>query len=331
MSQRISIFIIACLISIPGIAQHDKTIRESYEEFKRKAFGEYESFRKKCNEEYAKFMRQAWKEFTMEEATPKPKEEPVPPVVLPIEEQDKPIESRPIPFDDVIPAPVIMPQPQPIEPIEVTPIPVQKPYSFSFFGTELQVSLTGEERFRLNACDDDTVADMWLVLADGRFDGLLSECLEIRKERNLCDWAYLLMLQKIADSFLGEGSNEAALLTSFLYCQSGYKMRVARQRERLCLLFSSKNYIYDLPSWTIEGVRYYPLGDIRGSIFICPASFPKEASLSLAIPDIPHIGENIIREADIDLETLPRGTGDSNNEPKPAPLLRYLSDLHDQR
>lgn len=228
-----------------------------------KLSGSTKAFAKKCNEEYAKFMRQAWKEFTMEEATPKPKEEPVPPVVLPIEEQDKPIESRPIPFDDVIPAPVIMPQPQPIEPIEVTPIPVQKPYSFSFFGTELQVSLTGEERFRLNACDDDTVADMWLVLADGRFDGLLSECLEIRKERNPVRLGLPANAAKIADSFLGEGSNEAALPDKFPLLPIGLQdARCPTTRTAMPTVLQQKLYLrfalLDYRGGAVLPVRRYP-------------------------------------------------------------------------
>ena len=168
-------------------------------------------------------------------AIPRPKERPVPPVVLPIEEQGKPIESRPIPFADVLPAPVVKPQPQPVEPVVVDPVPVVEPLSVSFFGTELLLPLSGDERFHMSRCDDDAISDTWLVLADGRFDGLLAECLRIREERHLCDWAYLLMLQQIADTFLGKGTNEAVMLTAFLYCQSGYKMRIGQQDGALCL------------------------------------------------------------------------------------------------
>ena len=226
-------------------------------------------------------MRQAWKEFEMGPAIPKPKEKPVPPVVLPIEDREQPIESHPIPFDGVMPVPVVVPQPQPIEPVTPQPIQVEKPCRVEFFGTELGLSLTEDELFRLNACHDDAISDMWKVLADGRFEGVLGECLDIRQERHLCDWAYLLMLQQIADSFLGEGSNEAVLLTAFLYCQSGYKVRIAR------------------------GESFYPLGDMRGRVFICAAPFPQETSLSLAIPDMPVLQGAFSNERELVSERFP--------------------------
>lgn len=286
-------------------AQENKTFREQYEEFRRQATGEYESFRQKCNEEYAEFMRKAWKEFEMGPAIPKPKEKPVPPVVLPIEDREQPIESHPIPFDGVMPVPVVVPQPQPIEPVTPQPIQVEKPCRVEFFGTELGVSLTEDELFRLSACHDDAISDMWKVLADGRFEGVLGECLDIRQERHLCDWAYLLMLQQIADSFLGEGSNEAVLLTAFLYCQSGYKVRIARQDGRLCLLYATDNRIYDTPSWTVDGESFYPLGDMRGRVFICAAPFPQETSLSLAIPDMPVLQGAFSNERELVSERFP--------------------------
>lgn len=290
------VFLISIAVTIwvmPGMAQTEKTAAEKYEEFRKKALGEYDSFRQKCNDEYVAFIRQVWQQFKMQPTKPKPKEEPIPPVVLPIEEREKPIESRPIPFDNVLPAPTITPQPQPIEPIKITPVPIKMPHSFVFFGTSLEVSLTPEERFHLKSCEEDAIADTWQILADGRFDGLLTECLSIREKRNLCDWAYLLMLRELTDSFLGKGSNEATLLAGFLYCQSGYKMRFARQNGHLCILYSTLNYLYDRASWIIDGERFYAEDNTQGDIYVCKASYPRETALSLAIPKIPTLDEDL--------------------------------------
>ena len=86
MKRAMALCGLALVVALNVKAQENKTFREQYEEFRRQATGEYESFRQKCNEEYAEFMRQAWKEFEMGPAIPKPKEKPVPPVVLPIGE-----------------------------------------------------------------------------------------------------------------------------------------------------------------------------------------------------------------------------------------------------
>ena len=292
MKRILFLGIAVCVAALPAKAQEEKTAREQYEEFRKQAVGEYEDFRRKCNEEYAEFMREAWREFEMGPAVPKPKEKPVPPVVAPIEDREQPVENRPIPFDKVLPVPVVEPQPQPISPIQSPlPDPTWKPFDFEFFGANIRVLLNGKERFHLESCDDNTIADMWLVLADGRYDELLSTCLFHREDRKFCDWAYLLMLQELADSLLGEDSNEAVLLTAFLYCQSGYKVRIARQDEKLCLLYATQNEIYNVPSWTVDGERFYPLGEMRGRVYICAVPFPQEKSLSLAIAEVPYFDE----------------------------------------
>lgn len=291
MRTDIILFVLFCLFSLFGRAQDNKTVQEQYEEFRRQAIGKYSGFRDSCNQAYAEAMRNAWEQYEMGPAVPQPKEKSVPPVIMPIEERDKPIRSFQIPFDDVLPLPVIKPQPQPIEPINPQPIEGNKPYKINYFGTEIELSLTDDEQFYLSGCDDDALADAWKLLAEGLFDGLLWECLDIRQERHLSDWGYLLLLEEIADSFLGESSNEAVFLTAFLYCQSGYKTRIARQNGKLCLLYACENHIYDKPSWTVGSEKFYPLGNMQGRVYICNAPFPQESSLSLAIVQIPMLQE----------------------------------------
>ena len=284
MKYRIPLLAIVCLLCIPGFSQNNKTARERYEAFKKQAQGKYDDFRKQCNEKYAEFVRETWKEFQMAPALPVPEDVPVPPVEYPIEEREKPIESHPIPFGKIVPPPVVLPQPQPLEPVKTAPLPTRKLYPFTFFGTEWNVSFPTEVRFHLNDCDENTLADTWLRLADGAYDALLQDCLTLRTEYKLCDWAYLLMLQEIAHTFLGQNTNEAILLTAFLYCQSGYKMRMARQDGHLFLLYASRHAIYNLSYWTLGEEKYYPLTPVKGSLYICPAVFPKETPLSLLIP-----------------------------------------------
>lgn len=249
-------------------------------------------------------MRQAWQEYQMTPAITKPKEKTVPPVILPIEERESPIESHPLPYDAIIPLPPVIPQPNPIEPIKVSPLPVSV-YTVAFFGSKLQFPLEEEQHFHLNSCDNETIADMWLQLSDEQYDPLLTTCLNIRKDKQLCDWAYLLMLQTVSESFLGKGTNEAALLTGYLYCQSGYKMRLAEQNGRLYLLYASQNLIYDQPSWTVDGERFYSLTSLSGSIYICPSSFPKETSLSLHIFTEPLLGKQLSESRTIQSEQYP--------------------------
>ena len=87
---------------------------------------------------------------------------------------------------------------------------------------------------------------------------MLSDCLKIRTDYKLCDWAYLQMLSSFSEKFL-QSYNEATLLTAYLFCQSGYKMRLGVTDKELCLLYGTKHQIYGLPCFDIDGYYYYQL------------------------------------------------------------------------
>ena len=116
------------------------------------------------------------------------------------------------------------------------------------------------------------------------YDNLVCDCLALRDNHQLCDWAYLLMLKGITDQFCGADTNESALLLGYLYYQSGYKIRFASDdNDHLYLLVASNDVIYDKPSYVINGEKFYPVHDVDVALNICTAKFPKESNLSLRI------------------------------------------------
>ena len=187
-------------------------------------------------------------------------------------------------------------------PFKIKPLPIgeeDKEYQnmpVTFFGTELRVHLGEDQRINLGEISPDRVADALEYFSGGDYDNLLYDCLKIRKNRNLCDWAYLLLVQTIADQFCGAQTNEAALLAGYLYYQSGYKVRFGSVADRIYLLVASRHFIYDKESVIVDGERFYPLEDVGGNLSICRASFPKEQSLSLFIPQSPAFAETAAAE-----------------------------------
>lgn len=293
------LILILSLISVSCYAQSDfetfaKKARSEFNAFKDAKEKEYEDFRKRINEEYANFMRKSWKEYDRENPVPKPIEEnPVPPVVIPEEDIDEPIEDNPVVIEEVIvpePEPVV--QPEPVVPIQETPpAPLPNRFSFSFLGGKESVSL--KDRFSLPRCDENSVADVWTALSQGTYDNLISDCLRIRRERNLCDWAYLQMLQSMSEQYYGKGTNEAALLASYVYCQSGYSMRLAVQNNKLKMLFASKHKIYGMPYFTIDGTQFYIQDDDGTSSRIFSKAFTNEKDMSLYVNKLPKIQESV--------------------------------------
>lgn len=266
---------------------------EEYREARRK---EFEEFRRKRNEEFAKYLRNTWRPIDSAPIIPLPKENPVPPVVIPKGEVPpfEPPEPKPLPFEEVVHVPKPKPQPEPVEPIEevpepesVTPTPVKPEVlkvQFTFFGTTSEVRVDKKELFRLNAVNENAIADAWLKLSTERYTNLIYDCLQIRKERDLCDWAYLQMLHSMANAVCGRGTDESTLLMAYVYCQSGYKMRLSIGGDgKLYMMFASDHVIYNWNYYYIDGEKFYAFNNKNGQVNICVQEYPNEKAMSLNV------------------------------------------------
>lgn len=288
----------------------------------------YENLRDRANREYAAMLEKAWEKCEALGARPLPQEEEeiVPVVVTPEEDRERVIEDRATPVEEVIPVVKPRPQPVPIAPVEVEPVvppieevpvpevepevvvpneeeppvvvpieregpkPEKEEYlSFNFFNTPLRVRLSEGERFSLGGTSGKEVSAAWTKLSGAEYNGVLADCLAIRGEYKLCDWAYLLMLRDLSQAYFGGPCDEATLLTAFLYCQSGYTMRLARSKNSLVLLYASEHEIYGKRYWMREGQHLYALDGDPSTVNICQAKFPKESPLSLIIAHEPEL------------------------------------------
>lgn len=264
----------------------NKDYNKAYNDFKNQVQKEYDDFRKQANEQYAVFMKQAWEQYRTLPAIPKPKDETIPPMIVPDENRNKPIENHPIPIKEIVTPPSPTPQPIPIDPIKEQIQPQETNVDFNYCGTKCAIRINEEIKTILSnmECDNNHLSKVWTSLSDkGILNNTIRDCLTIRIDRELCDWAYLNMLSAFAKDVFGD-SNEATLLAAYIYCQSGYKMRIGRNGQRLYLLYASEHRIYDVAYFKVEGVNYYPLECNKNQLEICDASFPQEKPLSLYIP-----------------------------------------------
>ena len=293
---KISFLFLSCAISSTVMAQDSfeafkKKMDSSFESFKKKENDDFEAFRKRVNDEYAAMVEKAWKQFNALKAigVPEEKVKPVPPVVYPKNDDKKPQPTpKPLPYDDVVPVPIPKPQPQPVAPIETRPVPVKPVHpkvTFSLFGTNLSVVFDRSMCITLSSTDERSIAKAWKQMTNDDYTSLVYDCLELRKNKKLCDWAYLEMLHAIAERIYPHDINSATLFMAYLYCQSGYKMRLARDtNNRLYMLYASNHLIYNKNYYTIDGCNYYTYGVSPQKAYICDIAFPKESALSLYIP-----------------------------------------------
>ena len=282
-NKILPILFLGILASTNGFAQNNNP-RKTYDDFKKQALQKYNDFRTQANVQYAVFLKQAWEQYNALPAIPKPKDETVPPVTIPEEDKDKTIKSNPIPIKEVVVPPTPDPQPTPIAPIKENSQPQERTIDFVYCGTQCRIRLIKNLNLTLQNCSNEQLSNVWTQLsAEGVLNNTIRDCLAIRVGWNLCDWAYLNLLSSFSKAIYGN-SNEATMLTSYIYAQSGYKMRLGRNEQNIYLLYASEHGIYDIAYFDIDGLKFYPFECNKDQLEICDASLPKEKPLSLYIP-----------------------------------------------
>ena len=222
---------------------------------------------------------------------PVPVPEPVPspntvPVTNPVSEPDRIQAPDPVPVPNPVPAPdpdvimmtepvripdpIVSPliskpdlnekpeRPQPMEPIVPSAIPMTAAQNVFLYGSPFAFHLESETTLELKDASEKSVAKMWKQLSDPSYDHVIAECLQQREKKNLCDWAYILLTQQVAEKHLGKGTNEAVVMQMYLLTQSGYQMRIGRDNaNKLMLLIGSKEKIFRYRYFVLNGVKFY--------------------------------------------------------------------------
>ena len=297
---------------------YSQDFSKQYEEFKKESHQNYSSFRDECNQKYADFLRTAWDWYEGKAPLPIPKEKnPVPPRPYePIDEN--PIAVEPTPVNPVEPKP----QPKPISPIRENPNPEEVAFPVKFFGITSEIRLPKVARTKLRDTSPNSLGNAWEALCTEEMNNTIRDCLETRIRYNLCDWAYLQFLQSLASQYCSD-ANTATLLAAFLYCQSGYQMRLGEDNGKLVMLIGSDHYIYDMLYYIIEGAAFYPLGETSNQLRICNANFESETPLSLYINVEQLLGEGLSEARSIKSK---RFANVEANSKVPVELIKFYND-----
>lgn len=209
--------------------------REQYAAFKESVINEYTTFRGDCNKKYAYFLKEAWNWYEEKTRIPKPKDEnPIPP---------KPYR------DEGGQSPVV-----------ITPQPVDEWVSVQFYDISPKICIPKCFTSILYNTKPDAIADGWEMLSNDVMNNTIRDCLETRIRYNLCDWVYLQFLDNLCTQYCAN-RNSATLLQAFLYCQSGYQMRLAIDGTNLYLLYTSHHQIFNKGYFCLDGVKYHPYGN----------------------------------------------------------------------
>lgn len=290
--KKLILLLLGIAVSVPSIAQNDF---EAYKKKKNQQLSEYsetqkkglEKYKEKANQEYANRMKERWDYFQLKKGLAVP--ESPDPVVPPVFEPEKETPEKKIPKEvqiTGIPKVVKTPKSVTAPKQELPKISVDIPKSrkiFDFYGSVCTIQYSDDMVFKLKSVNEAEIANAWGMLSNGISNQWLNDCMTARINYNLCDWAYFKYTEKAAESIFGK-SNEATLLQAFTMIQSGYKMRLGKVGEKLCVFMPSEDIMYSYSYVPMDGLKYYAITDDRSSgVYIFDATFPEEHLFSLSI------------------------------------------------
>jgi hypothetical protein len=256
---------------------------------------EFDEYRRQRNEEFARYMGQKWQQNQGQKPITLPKEKEVLP--RPYDErrdgkqENKHIEAVVVPVRHT---PV--PQPKPIDPIEENNLSTQRG-QFMFYGTRMDVRWGDVGSLRLRSIDEKEVARVFLKMTDKEYTDLMADCLKLRHQYRLCDWAYYKMTETMARAaYGGKQCNEAVLLQGVVLSQSGYKLRFAsdKQKGQLYLLMRVQSDPIDCSCFKVSGEVFYVLDGTKvNSLHIMDRAYPGEQAMSLNIEHLPALNQQL--------------------------------------
>jgi len=265
-------------------------MRNEYLQFKNQSIQNYSSFRQKANSEYSEWMKHAWKQYRALPSIPKPKDESKPPIVINEDESTVTIKDQSIPVI-VAPTPEPTPRPKPFEPIRENPITNPTFVHFSFYGLSIKIRFEPCQNFNLCSIDNGAISDVWLSLSTDAYNNTIRDCLEYRERHNLCDWAYIQFIYNFSSNAV-QGISQRNLLSAYLLCQSGYRVRLGKSSSTIYFLYASPHLLYDFPSFKLGSDYFYAYECPESELQIFDMAFQNESTISFWIPKAQKLGNS---------------------------------------
>lgn len=260
-------------------------------------------FREERDADFAQFLKEQWEDFSefhglTRNGEPKPKvipkaydipqDRPLPPAACNPPQVLSPPLPEPVPAPVVVlpPMPVPAPLPAPVpmvvsparqpapDPVVATPVPdpvvgeVPSPgrkVEVDYFGEKL-VFVIDPQLANIHADQtNDGVSRFWEKASGADYRPLITQLAEARQKLALNDWGQYLLLQKLSGGMASD-DNEAVLLSWFLLNKSNLRARIGFNQGRFFLLAPSRNTVYGVPFYQLDGERFYNLSYLQNRI-----------------------------------------------------------------
>ena len=318
MKLRLFVFIIIIMISgqswgqgsqnnhsaLPEIAKDENELlkkiktqknEEPFDSFVCRNNNDFKFYLDSINKEYAEFLAKNWKpayyggiHYSKEDKEKRPATEEW-------ENENIVVKGRVVDFK-------AEKRPQPKPPYDILENDKTSTWNtFNFYGTPMKVRWGDAGKFKFQSISNQELSKAYKHFSSNKYNNLLYDCLKLRENYYLCDWAYYKMLQTLSETIFGKDRrNEAVFLQGVLYEQSGYYMRFARdkQRNQLYLLCKIDGDVHDYQIQKDEDTReeYYLFEKDRKDVEFCPNAYQGEQEMSMEIPELPKLEKKLSDE-----------------------------------
>lgn len=241
------VFLLLC-----SSAWSQNDFNQSFEQFTQGQQESFNQFVEQNDRVFINMLKQNWKEFKempplVRDPIPKPKR-------VPKHETSPPVDSR-----NVIKAGIKKKLSEISTPKEKTATD-----SFSFFGNHIQ--LPQIQVVRLTSYTEAGLRKYWEQSVQVEHRHLLNGLSTYKNKLKLSDWAYWLLVKKYTEQFR-DNPQERVVLAWLILSKSGYNVRVALNSQSVLLLMSSRQTLFEVPYFEIQGQRFYRLeGKTKGSV-----------------------------------------------------------------
>ncbi len=294
-------FIIVALLAISLIFLVAEDDFENWADQQNQSFSDYKQAQDKA---FAEFLEKEWKDFKLFKGeifdeTPKPVEMPVSEVKTMEKLPDTGI------VEDVKIKAVVLEQEEAeekhfiafVEKVEDADIVLE------YWGKPVRLKYIEKLTYKLKKpFDHKDIARFWREVSKTNEEIFLKQLGEYKKEMQLNDWGYCLLLNEIGKKISSNSKPITKLFVWYMLTKTGFDTKVGYNKDNLYLMISSNDKIYGVPYLTFNDKKFFIVSfgkkeKVTGSIFTYDGDYPNsDNNLELDLTESPRLKESIVKK-----------------------------------
>lgn len=222
-----------------------------YEAFIKQRVNEMIEYQNQQDREFTDFLKESWLLYSAVSGIKNPNPGPPKPVIYEPSVVPKPQE---IPQNYTIPTQK-EPEPKKTEPEKK--LEIGNSGNIDFFGGKYSIN-EPVSKIVLNQIDENSIARAWSTLAKSDYRPFIEDCLMLKNKLQLSDWGYIQFTEKAARLLSKRDTDDEIVFGQvFILLQSNYKVKMARVDNKLTLLISTKQTLYETSYVNVGFDRYF--------------------------------------------------------------------------